>query len=124
MLSALAGIGFVVWAPEQQWGLLRLTMFSEGTITNREISMSSAGENLIVVLARVCEGSESFTAEDLIVLNFFYNETIEIINRMRGLYPENAREGNSLEGRFSFIFGSGSSVAGIVRCRFRCAGTS
>jgi len=115
MLSVLAGVGFVIWELEQQRELLRLEMFSEGTITNREISMSGAGENPAVVLAKACESTESLTTEDLITLNFFYGETIETINRMRllenGLYPENAWEGNLLVGRFSFIFSTAAGRA-------------
>lgn len=115
MLSVLAGVGFVIWELQQQRELLRLEMFSEGTITNREIFMSGAGENPAIVLAKACEGSESLTTEDLMVLNFYYNETIETINRMRllenGLYPVDAWESNLLEGRFSFIFSTAAGRA-------------
>lgn len=35
MLSVLAGVGFVIWELEQNRELVRLEMFSEGTIANR-----------------------------------------------------------------------------------------
>lgn len=108
MLSVLAGIGFVVWELEQNRELVRLEMFSEGTIANRQSTLSQAGENPAVVLAKACEASEDLTVEDLIILDFVFNETMETINRMRlleqGLYPDNAWQGLLLESRFSFIF--------------------
>ncbi|MCG8414769.1 MAG: hypothetical protein MI746_11180 [Pseudomonadales bacterium] len=108
VLSVLAGVGFVVWELEQNRELVRLEMFSEGTIANRQSTLSQAGENPAVVLAKACEASESLSVEDLIILDFVFNETMETINRMRlleqGLYPANAWRGLLLESRFSFIF--------------------
>lgn len=110
MLSVLAGVGFVIWELEQNRELVRMEMFSEGTIANRASTVSFAGENPAVVLAKACEGSEQLTTEDFIVLDFVFNETMESISRMRllesgrGLYPPNAWQGNLLESRFSFIF--------------------
>ncbi len=108
VLSVLAGVGFVIWELEQNRELVRLEMFSEGTIANRESTLSQAGENPAVVLAKACEATETLTVEDMIVLDFVFNETMETINRMRlleqGLYPANAWQGLLLESRFSFIF--------------------
>ena len=108
MLSVLAGVGFVIWELQQNRELVRLEMFSEGTIANRQTTLAQAGENPAVILAKACEASEALTVEDLIVLEFVFNETMESISRMRllenGLYPVNAWQGNLLESRFSFIF--------------------
>ena len=108
MLSVLAGVGFVIWELEQNRELVRLEMFSEGTIANRESTLSQAGENPAVVLAKACENSADLTTEDLIILDFVFNETMETISRMRllenGLYPVDTWQGNLLEPRFSFIF--------------------
>lgn len=110
MLSVLAGVGFVIWELEQNRELVRMEMFSEGTIANRASTVSLAGENPSTVLAKACEGSELLTTEDFIILNFVFNETMESIDRMRllesgrGLYPPNTWQGNLLEARFSFIF--------------------
>ena len=108
MISVLAGVAFVVYELEQNRELVRLEMFSEGTISNRQSTLSQAGENPSVVLAKACEGADNLTTEDLIVLDFVFKETMETISRMRllesGLYPANAWQGNLLESRFSFIF--------------------
>ncbi len=108
MLSVLAGVAFVIWELEQNRELVRLEMFSEGTIANRESTLMQAGENPAVVLARACENSAQLTIEDMVILEFVFNETMETISRMRlleqGLYPEGAWQGLLLESRFGFIF--------------------
>jgi hypothetical protein len=108
MLSVLAGVGFVIWELEQNRELVRLEMFSEGTIANRQSTLAQAGENPAVVLAKACEASEELTTEDLIILDFVFNETMETISRMRllenGLYPEGAWQVNLIQSRFGFIF--------------------
>ena len=45
MLSVLAGVGFVIWELQQNRELVRLEMFSEGTIANRQ-STRSPGQSL------------------------------------------------------------------------------
>jgi hypothetical protein len=108
MVSVLAGVGFVIWELQQNRELVRLEMFSEGTIANRQSTLMQAGENPAVVLAKACEGSEQLTTEDLIILEFVFNETMETISRMRllenGLYPADAWQGNLIRSRFEFIF--------------------
>ncbi|MCY4263831.1 MAG: hypothetical protein OXE78_03120 [Gammaproteobacteria bacterium] len=115
IISVLAGVAFVAWELEQQRELLRLEMFSEGTIATREMFMSVAGENPSIVLAKACAGAESLSVADLIVLNYFYNETMETVNRMRllesGLYPPDTWQIALLESRFGFIFSSSAGRA-------------
>ena len=115
LLSVLAGVGLVMWELEQNRSLVRQEMFSEGTISNRESSLSLAGENPAVVLAKACENSEELTVEDWMILNFVFSETMETVNRMRllegGLYPVNTWEANLLEGRFGFIFSTAAGRA-------------
>jgi len=108
MLSVLAGVGFVSYELQQNRELVRLEMFSEGTIANRQSTLMQAGENPAVVLAKACDASEELTTEDLIILDFVFNETMETISRMRllenGLYPVDAWQGNLIRSRFGFIF--------------------
>lgn len=108
LLSVLTGIWFVIWELQQNRELVRLEMFSEGTIANRQSTLMQAGENPAVALAKACEGSEQLTTEDLIILDFVFNETMETISRMRllenGLYPVDAWQGNLIRSRFDFIF--------------------
>ena len=107
-VAVVVGVVFVLWELAQNRELVRLEMFSEGTIANRATTVSFAGENPAVVLAKACEGTEELTTEDYIILNFVFNETMESISRMRllenGLYPEEAWQGNLIVSRFSFIF--------------------
>ena len=107
-LAVVVGVVFVLWELAQNRELVRLEMFSEGTIANRATTVSFAGENPSVILAKACEGTEELSTEDYIVLNFIFNETMESINRMRllenGLYPVDAWQPNLLQSRFSFIF--------------------
>lgn len=107
-VAVVAGVGFVLWELQQNRELVMLEMFSEGTIANRATTVSFAGENPSVILAKACEGTEELSTEDHIVLNFIFNETMESISRMRllenGLYPVDAWQPNLLESRFSFIF--------------------
>jgi hypothetical protein len=74
--------------------LVRLEMFSEGTIANRATDLALSGENPAVVLAKACEGTAPISTEDLMILNFVFTETLDSIRRMRllesGLYPEDA----------------------------------
>lgn len=107
--SVLAGVAFVSWELEQNRELVRLEMFSEGTIANRATDLALSGENPAVVLAKACEGVEPLSTEDLMILNFVFTETLDSIRRMRllenGLYPQDAWQGNLMNsGGFSFIF--------------------
>ena len=115
LLSVLAGVGLVMWELELNRSLVRQEMFSEGTISNRESSLSLAGENPAVVLAKACENSEQLTVEDWMILSFVYNETMDTVNRMvlleSGLYPQDAWESNLLVGRFGFIFSTAAGRA-------------
>ena len=109
IVSVLAGVAFVAWELEQNRELVRLEMFSEGTIANRATDLALAGENPAVVLAKACEGTEPLSTEDLMILNFVFTETLDSIRRMRllesGLYPEDAWQGSLMNtGGFEFIF--------------------
>jgi len=109
IVSVLAGVAFVAWELEQNRELVRLEMFSEGTIANRATDLALSGENPAVVLAKACEGSAPLSTEDLMILNFVFTETLDSIRRMRllesGLYPEDAWQGSLLNnGGFEFIF--------------------
>lgn len=108
MIAVLAGMGFVLWELQQNRELVRLEMFSEGTIANRQSTLMQAGENPAEVLAKACENTEQLSTEDLIILEFVFNETMEAISRMRllenGLYPVDAWQSNLLQSRFDFIF--------------------